>query len=311
MIDFSKYEQNTRAYGGAAGRKLGISMGGENYIVKFPGNLKEKGLKNVVLSYSNSPVCEYIGSHVYDIVGVPVHKTLLGYYEDKVVVGCKDFLGEADQLIEFEKIKVTFLPRFCDSNGEETNGTGLDLKEIIMTIREHPFFKEIEGVEERFWNMFVVDSVIGNPDRNNGNWGIIKNSRNEMSLAPVYDNGNCLNDKLHELKMLQIINDKQLMNTELIKRRTCVFELNGHHIKPYEFILSKRSKGCNEAVQRIVPKLDMKKINNIIDEIPCITDVQKQFYKETMNTRYRNVLLPTYQSLTHFKFENIGLDYER
>jgi len=146
MIDFTQYSQNLRAYGGAAGRKLGIVMDGENYIVKFPGTLKEKNLKNAKLRYSNSPICEYIGSHIYESIGIPVHETKLGYYNDKVVVGCKDFLTDYEQLIEFEKIKVTFLPNFVDSNGEETNGIGVDLQEILLTIKEHPFFKKIPGV---------------------------------------------------------------------------------------------------------------------------------------------------------------------
>lgn len=51
-------------YGGTAGRKIGIFYQGSNYIVKYPGNLKEQKMKNIVLSYSNSPVCEYIGSQI-------------------------------------------------------------------------------------------------------------------------------------------------------------------------------------------------------------------------------------------------------
>ena len=85
------------------------------------------------------------------------------------MVGCKDFLLEGVILIEFVKIKVTFLPPFLDSNGEETNGTGTDLQEVLMTIQEHPMLNRISGIEEHFWNMFVVDAFIGNPDRNNAN----------------------------------------------------------------------------------------------------------------------------------------------
>lgn len=158
MVDFTEYKQNIRVYGGAAGRKLGIVMDGENYIVKFPGNLKEKDLKTVNLSYSNSPISEYIGSHVYEIIGIPVHETKLGFYNGRIVVGCRDFLAEGEQLPEFEKIKVTFLPKFLDSGGNETNGTGTDLQEILLTIREHPIFSAVSGVEERFWDMFIGDA---------------------------------------------------------------------------------------------------------------------------------------------------------
>ena len=45
--------------------------------------------------------------------------------------------------------------------------------EIMMTIQEHPFLQDVPGVREHFWNMFIMDALIGNTDRNNSNWGII------------------------------------------------------------------------------------------------------------------------------------------
>lgn len=298
MIDFSNYEQNMRVYGGAAGRKLGLVVNDENYLIKFPGNLKDKNLKGINLSYSNSPVSEYIGSHVYESIGIPVHETKLGYYSGKIVVGCKDFLADDEQLIEFEKIKITFLPHFVDSNGEETNGTGVDLQEILLTIEQHPFFKSIPGVEERFWDMFIGDAIIGNPDRNNGNWGVIKGSDNSLRLAPVYDNGNCLNNKWDEQRMVSTLRDPNVLSNEAYRRKVCVFELNSHHIKPYELIASKKYVKCNEALKRIVPRIDMKKIGGVIDDIPCISNVQKNFYKTIIKERYQKVLLPAFNELT-------------
>ncbi len=153
LIDFNGYEQNQRMYGGTAGRKMGICYKGGNYILKFPGSLKEKQMKNIRLSYSNSPVCEYIGSQIYSLLGFPAHETLLGKRNGKIVVACRDFLEEGEKLYEFDKIKVTFEPHFLDSNGNETNGAGADLYEICMTMKEHPFLKDICGIQEHFWNI--------------------------------------------------------------------------------------------------------------------------------------------------------------
>lgn len=50
MVDFNQYVQNQRMYGGTAGRKMGIVYKGRNYILKFPGNLKEQKMKNIQLS---------------------------------------------------------------------------------------------------------------------------------------------------------------------------------------------------------------------------------------------------------------------
>ncbi len=57
--------------------------------------------------------------------------------------------------------------------------------------------------------MFVVDALLGNPDRNNSNWGIVLGMDGSKRIAPVYDNGNCLNCKWDEEKMLEVLSDER------------------------------------------------------------------------------------------------------
>ena len=103
IISFDGYPQNLEAYGGRSCFKLGINYNGERYMIKFPANLKDRQLKNVERSYSNSPVSEYIGSHIYEALGIPVHETVLGIRDKKVVVGCKDIRKkQEEQQIEKE-----------------------------------------------------------------------------------------------------------------------------------------------------------------------------------------------------------------
>lgn len=47
LIDLNHVTINNRAYGGASCGKIGIIYAGENYLVKFPGNLTIKQFKNV------------------------------------------------------------------------------------------------------------------------------------------------------------------------------------------------------------------------------------------------------------------------
>lgn len=273
---------------------MGITYEGKDYLLKFPGNLKEQQMKNINLSYSNSPVCEYIGSKIYELVGLPVHHTILGTRNEKIVVACEDFLGDGDRLYEFDKIKVTFEPHFLDSNGNETNGVGVDLYEIMMTIQEHPFLKDISGVKEHFWNMFVMDALIGNTDRNNSNWGIILRKDGLKEIAPVYDNGNCLNNKWDDEKMQIVMNDTDKMEAEAYKARRCIFELHGKRVNPYHIMESMEYQECSEAIRRLTPKIgsSMNKIQEMIKEIPIISEIQKQFFTSIIEYRYENVLLP-------------------
>ena len=96
--------------------------------------------------------------------------------------------------------------------------------EILMTIQEHPFLKDVDGVQEHFWNMFVVDALIGNTDRNNSNWGVIVREGGTKELAPVYDNGNCLNSKWDDEKMQAVLSDEKRLAAESFSARRCIFE---------------------------------------------------------------------------------------
>ena len=278
---------------------MGITYNGKDYLLKFPGNLKEQQMKNINLSYSNSPVCEYIGSKIYEIVGLDVHNTILGTRNEKIVVACEDFLEDGDRLYEFDKIKVTFEPHFLDSNGNETNGVGVDLYEIMMTIQEHPFLQDVSGVMQYFWNMFIIDALIGNTDRNNSNWGIILRKDGTKEIAPVYDNGNCLNNKWDDEKMRIVMSDESKIEAEAYKARRCIFELQGKRVNPYHVIESMEYSECIEAVQRLTPVIGkcINEIRNMIEEIPVISDVQKQFFILMIEYRYEKVLLPIYQKL--------------
>lgn len=313
IADFNGYNQNQRMYGGTAGRKMGISYEGKDYILKFPGNLKGQGMKNIRLSYSNSPVCEYIGSQIYGILGFEVHETLLGERNGKIVVACRDFLEDGERLYEFDKIKVTFEPHFLDSSGNETNGVGVDLYEILMTIEEHPFLKDVPGIREHFWNMFVVDALLGNPDRNNSNWGIILGTDGKKKIAPVYDNGNCLNCKWDEEKMVEVLADEKKLEIEAYKGRRCIFELEQKKINPYQLMESMEYSECSQAVERLVPVMGgaLMQIRELIWDIPVLSDVQKKFYDAVMERRYEKVFLPLYRRMLKKREEPVPERKER
>ena len=50
-----------RTYGGANGNKISLMINGELYMLKLPSHAP----KNDNLSYANSCVSEYIGSHIF------------------------------------------------------------------------------------------------------------------------------------------------------------------------------------------------------------------------------------------------------
>lgn len=299
FYNFNGIPQNYKTYGGTAGIKIGITINQVDFILKYPGKLKDMHLKNIELSYSNSPICEYIGCKVYESIGIPVQQVFLGTRNEKTVVACKDFLNRGEVLIPYRDIKATFEPAFVDPKGDITNGTGTNIHEIIRTLHEHPLLISNPGLEQRFWDMFIVDALIGNPDRNNENWGLIRDINDNYRIPPVYDCGNCLNSKLSEEQVLSYLSDNEKMR-EISIQRPCIFERRpGKRINAYSYIEQCNNEQCNNAVIRIVPRIHLDTIQKVIQDIPdfVLHDVYKEFYMNIITMRKELVLEPTYERL--------------
>ena len=68
-------------------------------------------------------------------------------------------------------------------------------------------------------------------------------------------------------------------------------------LSPYFDINSFENVDCNRALFEIFPRIDMKKVDEIIDNTPYISDVRKNFYKIILSKRYEMVLKPAYELL--------------
>ena len=66
---------------------------------------------------------------------------------------------------------------------------------------------------------------------------------------------------------------------------------------PFGSISSLKYPDCNRALKRIAPKIDLKKIYAIIDDTPCITDLQKAFYKTMLTERKEKIIDFAFQKL--------------
>ena len=185
MIDFTNLPLRKKGYDGANGSKLSIVYSDNLYMLKFP----LRNLKNPNLSYTNSCLSEYLGCHIFNMLGINAQETLLGIYKyhGKVrnVVACKDFTSLNTSFIDFASVK----NQIIDS---ASNGYGTEIKDILDTIEEQNAV-DSNKLREHFWDMFVVDAFIGNRDRHNGNWGFLYNQeKDEMKIAPIFDCGSAL-----------------------------------------------------------------------------------------------------------------------
>lgn len=283
VIDFTKLPKRNKMYAGANGSKISVIYEGEQYMLKFP----PLPTKNKDMSYSNSCFSEYLGCQIFECIGVPVQKTMLGTYtvkgKEKIVVACGDFTEPGVTLQDFASLK----NQMIDS---ERNGYGTELSDILYTFEEQDAIDRV-AVTERFWDMFIVDALIGNWDRHNGNWGFLYDTRTDkMELAPVYDCGSSLYPQADYKIMETVLAKESELNFRIFEIPTSAIMVNGKKIKCFDFISSLLNEDCNRALKRIVPRIDMVKIHSIIEEMPFVTELQKQFYITMLEKRKERIL---------------------
>lgn len=292
MIDFTNCKRVVRrAYNGANGKKIAIEYQGEQYMLKFPPSGKDKPTE---LSYTNGCYSDHIGSSIFNILGIKAQKTMLGKYEvggkEKIVCACLDFTAGGKILYDFCSIKNTVI----DS---EHGGTGTELDDIEDTIENQQFVNP-EMLLEHFWNMFIVDALLGNFDRHNGNWGVLVDPVTQRTeIAPIYDCGNCLLPQADEKIMNLLLSDADEMNARLYRFPTSAIKEKGKKINYYDFLTAAENKDCNAALIRIYPRINIDEISGFIKETEELSFLQKSFYEKYLKERYEKILEPAYEQV--------------
>ena len=292
-IDFTSCRRLLgKAYNGANGKKIAVEYDGRQYMLKFPPSGVQKPTD---LSYTNSCISEHLGSSIFNMLGISAQYTLLGVFtvngKEKVVCACGDFTADGKTLYDFCSVKNTVI----DS---EHGGSGTELSDILESIEKQQFVNP-EKLLEHFWNVFVVDALLGNFDRHNGNWGFLYDSKTDTAeIAPIFDCGSCLLPQADEKVMRNVLNNEDELNARIYRFPTSAVKPDGQKINYYDFLMSGEYDDCDEAIVRIVPRIDMEKIEQLINETPYITDLQKDFYKAYINARYEKILLPAYEQVS-------------
>ncbi|MBS6397688.1 MAG: HipA domain-containing protein [Clostridiales bacterium] len=286
-----------RAYNGANGKKIAVEYQGKQYMLKFP---PSGAAKPTELSYTNSCISEHIASSIFNMIGIQAQETMLGTFivggKTKIVCACKDFTVGGWRLFDFCSIKNTVLE-------SESGGSGTELSDIIDTIEKQQYVCP-EALLRHFWDIFVIDALLGNFDRHNGNWGFLfDDATGKTEFAPVYDCGSCLLPQADENIMKQVLTQKDALNARVFQFPTSAVKKNGRKLNYYDFLMSVEDSNCNEALQRIVPRINIERIKDFIEEVPYISDLQKQFYTRYIAARFEQILKPaldmTVCSLVH------------
>ncbi|MEG1536291.1 MAG: HipA domain-containing protein [Clostridia bacterium] len=281
-MDYSKYKPTDTYYSGSE-KKIGIVIDGSEYMLKFQ--------KKTAFGLRFNHISEYLGSHIFELLGFDAQKTFLGTYKGEQVVACKNFVSDNTGFVPFNDVGESTL----DQDKETYQ---YDYIDIMQMLHDNSKLTDVNETISMFWNMYIVDALIGNFDRHRANWGFLKQN-NKYRLAPIFDNGSCLFPQLtDEEEMKNIIASETETNKRVFQFPTSQIMLNGKKSSYFDVISSLSFKECNEALTTVVNKIDMSKINSLIDNTEFVTETHKAFYKHMLNARYSKILSSSFDTLT-------------
>ncbi len=299
IYDFDIYKKsnsNNSLYGKDSCFKEYININDEVWIIKFP--KKVKGMYGGDLSSTYSHLSEYMGSHIYNILGISVHQSLLGIRDNRLVVACRDFCKEGMKLLNFDTIKNQNV-RNLTTSPQLSNRVDINL--ILSLFRNDPILKNITDIEDWFWQQLIVDILIDNNQRIYDNWGIISYNHKYFT-APVY-----ANDSSFSYNLSDEIIKFYMKNPE--KLEDFVNNTNTIYIKGDKELFAKDINEINNinlqfVASKLIPKIGdkLKDIEDFINNIPSkfgslklCSNIRKDFYITTMKMRYEKFLLPLVQ----------------
>ena len=80
------------------------------------------------------------------------------------------------------------------------------------------------------------------------------------------------------------------MNKRIYVFPASAIEENGKKISYFEYISSLKNEDCNNALKRVYERIDMNKIEKIIESTPTLLPSQKEFYKIIITERKKKIL---------------------
>lgn len=286
LQDFTKLKKITPLRFDGASYKYAVQGDDAIYILKF----EEYPRRKTSISHTNHHISEYIGSHIYESIGIPTQETFLVKRDNRIAVACKNFCEENMRLFSFKELATDFMhPSISKSSTSQAVTTLEDTLELIST---QTIFKP-QILINRYWDMFIVDAFIANADRHNGNWGyLVDNNTFEVTLAPIYDCGSSLYPVMSEKNMATCLKDPVLLKQYSLNEPASTVRYNGTKISFLEFFSNYKNPDFLAAIKRIIPLIDMNKIKKIINDTPTITDLRKKFLIDLLTQRKKLLLEP-------------------
>lgn len=280
-MELNKYKKSNVHYGGSE-EKIGLVIDSRQYLVKFQ--------KETETGLVNNHICEYLGSSIIGLLGEDVQNTTLGTYDGRNVVACMDFKSGNEEFVPFNDVGDSSLERDRDVYQ-------YSYEDIIEMLEENKKLTNVKKTIEKFWDLYIIDALLGNFDRHGSNWGFIR-EEGKYRMAPIFDNGSCLFPRITtDEQCTKILSSVEELDKRTFQFPTSQIKLGRNKSSYFDVVSSLAYKECNKALNRMYHKIDLSKIFMFIDTVDCLSKTQKLFYKKIIEHRYNKIIKYSYLKL--------------
>lgn len=279
MRELSRCQENRCFYGGKR-KKEGIHISGENYVIKYQGSSPGGALCD--------HVSEYLGSHIFDILGIMTQDTWLGKRRGEEVVLCRDFIIENECFVSFDQMGEYYV----DVTGRTLLYEYEQIMEVLSVFLGRPAEKDIE---KTFWDMVVIDALLANGERDGSSWGLLKKG-GQYFLAPILGNDSCLfPEVVTDEQCREILASREQMEHRIYDIPVPKFQHRGKGYSYYDIISGHYFRGCDRAVWRMIQKIDFAAVNYLVESVAFTSSIRKKFLQTILEERYINLLLKPFE----------------
>ena len=341
IYDFDQYEIGTKKYGGSD-TKFSLEIDGIFYMLKQPTEIRNP--TKIQEKYSNTCISEYLACHIYEILGFETQHTFLGNFTchdgvKRLCVACEDFTDNPNYASEglflqhfndyshdFNRTANEFGFKVRNKSDEQKKYGYMD--EIEEILDNDIYLKEHSEIKDKFYDMFVVDSVIANRDRHYFNWGFLTSihpygdEAKIVRFAPIYDCGATMYPEATEEFLIEKTHDRKKFENE-IKRypnsnnievfKEAENESDRSWLKRidyYSYMNSLKNDNLNKAIKRMFPIIEEKLpdiydlINDMVDS-EVISEERGECYKKIIDGRFTLLVYEPFYKLEKIE-ENTG-----
>lgn len=146
---------------------------------------------------------------------------------------------------------------------------GNDRKDYYTLNKILNFLKEEnDKMIDDFLKIMVFDTLVGEQDRHEENWGISKDSKGNEQVSPIYDNGCCLlRDQYMNLDTL--LNNSEKMQQYIKRSTTYIYNDECKRFKHFELI-DELLKIFPDKMKKIIQKLTALTDNTITEIVEAV-----------------------------------------